>query len=279
MKRFHLGSKLQYRVLQPSTFLFNVAVIENQHQSILSERIRLTPDLSFDKHLSDPGESRYQRVHVPPTDYFEIDYEAEVELKPYYAPDTNIREVPHEILPLAIMPYIFPSRYCESDRLTRLATLQFGNLAPDYSRVQAICNWIYDNVFYLSGSTSSFTSAFNTVTERVGVCRDFAHLGIAFCRALDIPARFVTGYVVGLDPPDFHAVFEAYLDGRWYLFDATRLVSLQDFVRVGTGYDAADVAFATIFGAMEMSHMELFINEKSNIGYQSDVRPISTIAE
>jgi transglutaminase-like putative cysteine protease len=85
--------------------------------------------------------------------------------------------------------------------------------------------------------------------------------------------------VVGLNPPDFHAAFEAYLNDRWYLFDPTRLVSLQDFVRVGTGHDAADVAFATIFGAVEMSHMELFIHEQSGAARQSDLRPISTIVE
>lgn len=279
MKRFHLGAKLRYQVYQPATFLFNVAVAEGSHQRIISEQIRLSPELSFDAHVVDPGASRFQRVHVPATDYFELDYEAEVELKPYYAPDTSISEVPHESLPLAIIPYILPSRYCESDRLFRLAAMQFGYLSRGYSQVQGICNWIYENVFYLSGSTSSVTSAFKTVTERAGVCRDFAHLGIAFCRALDIPARFVTGYVVGLNPPDFHAVFEAYLGDRWYLFDPTRLVSLQDFVRVGTGYDAADVAFGTIFGAVEMNHMELFINEQTDIGYQADELPISTIVE
>lgn len=278
MKRFRLGSKLQYRVYQPATFIFNVAVTESDHQRIFSEKIEITPNLSVDSQISAMGQSRFQRIYVQPTDFLEINYQAEVELNPYYGPpDTEIGEVPHQNLPLEIIPFLFPSRYCESDRLTRLVTKQFGNLMPGYSRVQAICNWIYDNVFYLSGSTNTITSAFDTVTERAGVCRDFAHLGIAFCRALDIPARFVSGYVTGLNPPDFHAVFEAYLEGRWYLFDPTRLVSLQNFVRVGTGYDAADVAFATIFGAAEMSFMELFIEKESEKDPASDDQPVSTI--
>ena len=278
-KRFRLGSKLRYRVFQPATFIFNVTVMENEHQRILRETIHFTPDLPFDAQTSETGQSRFQRIHVQPTDFFEMNYQAEVEVNPHFATGTEIGEVPHEKLPLKIVPFIFPSRYCESDRLTRLVTKQFGNLLPGYSRVQAICNWIYDNVFYLSGSTSNITSAFNTVTERAGVCRDFAHLGIAFCRALDIPARFVSGYVVGLNPPDFHAVFEAYLEGRWYLFDPTRLASLKNFVRVGTGYDAADVAFATIFGAAEMTFMELYIEGGSGDPLAFDDQPISSIVE
>ena len=139
----------------------------------------------------------------------------------------------------------------------RLAQYEFGDLKPGYSRVNAICNWIYDNVEYLSFSSNQNTSAYDTATERVGVCRDFAHLGIAFCRAMNIPARFVSAYAYGLNPPDFHACFEAYL-GRWYLFDPSRLVPQNGIIRIGTGRDAADVSFATIFGSVQMEQMRLF---------------------
>lgn len=278
MKHFHLGARLQYRVHEPATFVFNIAVMQNIHQQVVSEQVRLRPEFGHDQYVCEPDGSRYLRVNVPAAGAFEIDYQAEVELNPHYSPANNIEETPHSVLPLEVMTYIYPSRYCESDRLMRLAMLQFGHLLPGYSRVQGICNWIYDNVVYLSGSTSSDTSAFNTVTERAGVCRDFAHLGIAFCRALGLPARFVTGYVVGLDPPDFHAAFEVYLGDRWYLFDATRLVSLDQFVRVGTGHDAADVSFATIFGPVEMTGMTLFIKGESPADTDTSVSAISTIA-
>ena len=172
-------------------------------------------------------------------------------------------------LPLDILYYLYPSRYCQSDRLLRFVAAEFGDLVPGYSRVTAICNWIYDNVLYLSGSSDSLTSACDTAIERVGVCRDFAHLGIAFCRALNIPARFVSGYAYGLNPPDFHAWFEAYLGGRWYLFDPTRLVPQNGLIRVGTGRDAADVSFATIFGPVQMNQMRLFMD------YLPDAKPIS----
>ena len=104
---------------------------------------------------------------------------------------------------------------------------------------------------YLAGTSCAETSAYDTFTRRAGVCRDFAHLGITFCRALGIPARFVSGYCWKLKPADFHAVFEAYLGGRWYLFDATRMCPLNGLVRIGVGRDAADTAFATYYGEIE----------------------------
>ncbi len=279
MTRYQLGSRLQYRVLEPATFVFNIAVVQNVHQRIVTETIRTTPRLDFDQYTEEPGGSRYLRVNVPAAGPFEIDYRAEVDVGPHCSPTATVEEIPPARLPLDVMTYLYPSRYCESDRLGRLAALQFGHLLPGYSRVQGICNWIHDNVMYLSGSTSSDTSAFNTVTERAGVCRDFAHLGIAFCRSLGVPARFVSGYVVGLDPPDFHAVFEAYLDGRWYLFDPTRLVSLERFVRVGTGHDAANASFSTIFGLAEMAEMTVFIDGGAGIAGDGATMAISSVDE
>ena len=114
----------------------------------------------------------------------------------------------------------------------------------------AIADWIHDNVEYLRGSTNSVTSAFDTVTQRTGVCRDFSHLGIALCRALNIPARYFSGYAYELDPPDFHACFECFIGGSWVVFDATRLAHLNGLVRIGTGRDAADAAVASIFGSV-----------------------------
>ena len=160
-------------------------------------------------------------------------------------------------LPADVVPYLYPSRYCEADKLVRLARHEFRTLQPGFSRVTAICNWIHDNVEYLRGSTNPHTSAYDTVTERAGVCRDFAHLAIAFCRAVAIPARFVAGYAYALEPPDFHAYFEAYLDGRWYIFDPTRLAPQTGLIRIGTGRDAADTSFATLFGAVAFSSMKV----------------------
>jgi transglutaminase-like putative cysteine protease len=155
-------------------------------------------------------------------------------------------------MPLEVLPYVYPSRYCQSDRLLRLASNNFGELWQGYSRVLAIQHWVQAHVTFASQTSNSNTSAVDTLVEQVGVCRDFTHLMIALCRALNIPARMVTGTDYGanphLGPPDFHAYVEVYLGDRWYLFDASGTGVPMGFIRVGTGRDAADVAFATIFG-------------------------------
>jgi transglutaminase-like putative cysteine protease len=127
----------------------------------------------------------------------------------------------------------------------------FGDIEPGHARVQAVCDWIHEHIEYRVGSTNTATTACDVFLQRSGVCRDFAHLGVAFCRALNIPARLAVGYArFDEPPPDFHAVFEAYLGGRWELFDPTRLTDPQDLVRIAVGRDAGDVAFATLFGSV-----------------------------
>ncbi len=153
---------------------------------------------------------------------------------------------------MRVLTHLYPSRYCQSDRLERMAERTFGTL-QGYAKVSGICNWIHDNVDYIRGSSDALTSAFDTVSQRAGVCRDFAHLAVAFCRAQGIPARYVSAYAWRLEPPDFHAVFEAWLQGpdggAWYLFDATRKSAVDGLVRIGVGRDAGEVAFCSIFGA------------------------------
>ena len=150
------------------------------------------------------------------------------------------------------MGYIYPSRYCQSDRLVKLAINEFGTLWQGHARVQAIRDWVRQHVAFTSNTSNSKTSAVDTLIARVGVCRDFAHLMIALCRAVNIPARFATGTDYGADPslgpPDFHAYVEVYLGDRWYIFDPSGTAIPMGCVRFGTGRDAADVAFATIFG-------------------------------
>lgn len=258
-RQFTCGCELDYQVMTDSTFIFNVAVADTENQTILEENLQLTPAFSYEEFVDPIVNNRYLKVNVSPC-LFKLSYQAKVEVTYLDQDPSQIVESPPKDLPIEILKYINPSRYCESDRMFHLAQSEFGDLSTGYSRVTAICNWIYDHVTYLSGSTNSQTSAFNTITERTGVCRDFAHLGIALCRALNIPARFAAGYAHNLIPPDFHAYFEAYLGGRWYLFDPTRLVSLEGLIRIGTGQDAADIAFATIFGSVNMEKMQLFVN-------------------
>ena len=257
--KFKLGCQLNYSIAQPSTLIFNISVSNNGYQRILQERIEIDPPLGFDEYTDPYAENRYFRVNAK-SGKLQVFYEATVELSHFYKQPDAIPEILPAALPLNTLYYLYPSRYCQSDKLMRLAQYEFGDLKLGYSRVTAISNWIYDNVEYLSFSSNQNTSAYDTATERVGVCRDFAHLGIAFCRALDIPARFVSAYAYGLNPPDFHACFEAYLEDRWYLFDPSRLVPQNGIIRIGTGRDAADVSFATIFGSVQMDQMRLFVD-------------------
>jgi len=152
------------------------------------------------------------------------------------------------------LTYVYPSRYCESDRLRQTARSEFGHLTSGYWRVRAIQDWVYRRTRFASGSSNSETSAIDTMISQSGVCRDFAHLMIAMCRALNIPARFVTGIDYGADPifgpTDFHAYVEVFLSDRWYLFDVSGMAQPAGLIRLGTGRDAADVSFATIFGSV-----------------------------
>jgi len=148
------------------------------------------------------------------------------------------------------LTYLRPSRYCPSDHVVGLAVAEFGSLPPGRPRVEAITTWIHHRVGYVAGASAVHDSAEDTLLTGQGVCRDFAHLGITLCRALQIPARFAAVYAPGLTPMDFHAVFEAWIDGAWLAFDATQLVPRPSLVRIATGRDAADAAFADILGGI-----------------------------
>lgn len=256
--RFTMHSKLAYDVKTPTVFILNLEAAALPRQRIVAEKLTLEPANPIDRFSDDEGGSRFFRVRAEPGP-FKVAYEAEVEVNMLDKAPEDIREVPVSDLPLDILPYLLPSRFCQSDLLGRFARREFGDLEPGHSRVTAICNWIYENVDYVRGSSDAQTSAYDTMVLRAGVCRDFAHLGITFCRALNIPARFASGYAWKLEPPDFHAVFEAYLDGDWYLFDPTRQAALQGLVRIGVGRDASDAAFATSYGEAEFKGMSVGI--------------------
>jgi transglutaminase-like putative cysteine protease len=252
---FRLFSELHYEVGGPSSFIMNVSAVANAAQRILSEKFEVDP-LSTVVECVAEGENRQHRF-VAEAGLVRVTYQAEVEVTHQIQPEEEIAEVPPGDLPASVVPFLYPSRYCESDMLVRLTEKEFGGLQGGFSRVTGICNWIHENVEYLRGTTNPMTSAYDTATERAGVCRDFAHLAIAFCRALAIPARFVAGYALDLAPPDFHACFEAWLGDRWYFFDATRLVPQTGFVRIATGHDAADTSFATLFGPVTFQTMSV----------------------
>lgn len=247
--KFKVVSEVQYYTLIPSTFIFNLHALNTASQKVLRENLSLNVDLKIEEFTSTHYPNRFIRLHVPQDICFTLNYDAIVETSSQLVDFNNAQEYTQiAYLESDVIPFLFPSRYCQSDKLQRLAFNQFGNIENPFLQVKSITDWIYNNIEYISGSTNSQTSAFDTITERMGVCRDFAHLGIALCRALSIPARYFTGYAYQLQTSDFHACFEAYIGGKWILFDATKLAPLNGMVKIATGRDAADAAVASIFG-------------------------------
>ena len=255
---FDIDCTLSYQVNGPTDFLFQIHALNGMDQHVLEESLVITPPLP--QHIfADPSVGhRFLRLHAD-AGPVELKYTARV-LRTPKPVDPAAREMPIAELPDDLLHNLNPTRYCESDHLGRTAQKMFGALPPGHARVQAIVDWIHDNLEYQVGSSQATTTARDVFVQRAGVCRDFAHLGVTFCRALNIPARLVVGYAVfDQPPPDFHAVFEAYLGGRWVMFDATRMSPVDELVRIATGRDAKDVAFATIFGPATMIAMSPLI--------------------
>jgi len=217
--------------------------------------------------------NRFVRFDAPPGP-LTISYCAQAEVN-YVRPDSDLGEAPVNQMPNEVLHFLSPTRYCESDLLSNAAQQLFGRVSSGVSRVQAVADWIHDNVQYVPGSSDATTTAQQIFVRRQGVCRDFAHLGITFCRALNIPARLVSGYVFFDEPPqDFHAVFEAWLDGRWVLFDATKMAPVERLVRVGTGRDAKDIAFATLFGAAVLRSKDITVRETAALAVPTPLRAV-----
>lgn len=183
------------------------------------------------------------------------------------SPDAH--EHPVGDLPNETLIYLLNSRYCEVDRLSNIASELFGATPPGWGRVQAVCDWVNSRVMFGYQHARPFRTALDVFTDRVGVCRDYQHLAIAFCRALNIPARYATGYLgdigVPLTPPmDFSAWFEVYLDNQWWIFDARNNIPRVGRVLIATGRDASDVAITTSFGAANLTRFEVIAEEVSN---------------
>lgn len=246
---FEIAAELDYTVRFRSAMILSVHARRNAAQRVVSEEFTVEPAVRRSEFTDDNG-NRFVRLDTGKSATLAIRYRASVDCDFEVRTASGIAPTPVASLADAAIPFLFPSRYCQSDRLGRLAWDLFGNIEKPHDKVVAITDWIYGNVEYVRGSTNSGTSAYDTVTQRVGVCRDFAHLGIALCRALNIPARYFTGYAYELDPPDFHACFECLIGGEWVVFDATRLAHLNGLVRIATGRDAADTAVASVFGAV-----------------------------
>ncbi len=268
MARLEFSIELSYDIGPlGADFVFNVHAAHTPRQAVVTESLQLSQSVPSSVYTDPATQSRFLRLHAG-AGPFALRYQAVVDLihfevQPDQLPELNLQAVPGEVL-----PYLYPSRYCQSDRLLTVASQEFGHLSPGYGRAREICEWVGRHVTFQGNTTSSSTSAIDTLIERVGVCRDFAHLMIALCRAANLPARMASGIDYGADPAlgptDFHAYVEVFLGDRWYMFDPSGTAIPMGLVRFATGRDAADIAFATIFGSVSSAQPVIHIQALPN---------------
>ncbi len=238
---------LEFYVSTPLPFVLMLRPRSGAQQWISQEQYKLIPNTPVTEFTDDYG-NLCQRL-IAPQGHFSISTNAEVMTadtidQAFGSPFIEIQNLPNEVL-----NYLLPSRYCESERFHQMATkITYGQFAG-YNQVSAIVSWLQNNIRYCPGSSGAQVSAIEVNSNGYGVCRDLAHLGIALCRSLSIPARMVVGYLYQLQPMDLHAWFEAYVGDRWYTFDAVNKQSgAGGYVAVGYGRDAADVAIYNQYG-------------------------------
>ena len=237
---------LAFDIAIPTPFVLMLRPRSGAQQWIASEQYKLEPKVPAFEFTDGYG-NLCQRLIAPPG-RFEVNTSAEVMTSDSVdqAPGAEFVEIQN--LPDHVLNYLLPSRYCESDRFSQLATDITSGQLPGYDQVAAIEAWLRTNIRYQPNNSDIQVSAIEVNARGWGVCRDLSHLGITLCRSLSIPARMVVGYLYGLEPMDMHAWFEAYVGGRWYAFDATQTQMKGGYVTIGYGRDAADVAVYNQFG-------------------------------
>lgn len=252
----------------PVPALVQVAARRGESVDVLRETWELDPAASRDE-LSDVYGNAIQRMTLGPGTA-RLRYDATVEVPGQ--PDEvcpSARQHAIEALPAEALHYLLASRYCESDVLAPAAAELFGAGPAGWPLAQAICDWVHQNVRFRYGSSDPATSARDVFARREGVCRDLAHLFVAFCRAMNLPARYVFGYLPDLfvepspDPMDFCAWAEVYLDGRWWTFDPRNNQPRVGRVLIGRGRDAVDVAMVTTWGAADLTGFEVWAEESA----------------
>ncbi|MEA2525862.1 MAG: hypothetical protein QOF01_3665 [Thermomicrobiales bacterium] len=236
---------------------------------IVREQWEIDPPTASHGYL-DHFQNRCERL-VLPAGASTLRYDAVVEVSgdpDPVAPGTP--QLPVEELPDETLVFTLASRYCQTETLSQVAWHLFGQSPPGWARVQAVCDWVHQNIRYGLLKSTPLTTAVDVYVAGGGMCRDFAHLSITFCRALNIPARYVFGYmpdigVPGPFPPmDFHAWFEAYLGDRWWTFDARFNTPRIGRIPIGIGRDAVDVAMLTTYGPAAFRRMEVWTDEVAN---------------
>ncbi|MFC3098478.1 transglutaminase-like domain-containing protein [Alteraurantiacibacter palmitatis] len=261
-----ISARFTFRLDTPTDVLLQFEAAQLPEQVVLRADTQLGETL----HLArvSAADAIGERLLLRAEGEFAVSYSAQVQVQRQLADIAALQALdPHE-LPAETVGYLFDSRYCQADRLQSFVATRFGGLQGG-ARINLMREWIACEIEYAPGSSTSDTTALDTFVERRGVCRDFAHVLIAFARASAIPARYVSCYAPGVDPPDFHALAEVFLadpetpgGGAWHMVDATGMADPAHTAKIGVGHDAADVSFMTVFGAAEYGEHEVKVTAR-----------------
>lgn len=263
-----IGCQLEFFCEGPTALLVLVHPHVNRRGDLVAaELLQLQPDLAVEV-LTDQQGNRWCRLTAP-GGTTRFSYSSEI-----HCPDSldpvvsSAPQCPVRALPIDTYPYLNPSAYCDTPALMSLAWDRFGAIQPGWPLVQAICDWVHQQIRFDYNASRPHQSASQTVASGAGVCRDFAHLAISLCRCMNLPARYCTGYLgytgipQGDAPVDFSAWFEVFLADRWYVFDARHNIPRSGRVLIGRGRDASDVPFLRSFGEHRLTRF-LVITELS----------------
>ena len=262
-----LGYEIEFHVPGPVPMLLLLHTLPDRDADLRHpDRLQITPDVPITEFLDTFG-NRCSRI-VAPAGTLRLCSDFMIEDPGVVLPlVADAEQHPVQDLPSECLPYLLPSRYCESDRLSDAAWDLFGDGPTGWGRVQAVCDWCFQNVEFGYPYANKTKTAWDVYEDRKGVCRDFTHLAISFCRALNIPARYATGYLgdigvpVDVNPMDFSACFQVYLGGRWHLFDARHNIRRIGWILMATGRDAADCALTTSFGPTTLTKFIVHADE------------------
>ena len=265
--QLRVGCELIYQCTQPTPMILALSVHYSRASDIVRpDNLMIQPSIPIQQYRDGFGNWCSRVVAPAGVTKFTVDALVnDTGLPDAVAP--GALQTPVEALPEETLRFLLGSRYCETDLLSPVAWQLFGQTAPGWGRVQAICDFVHQHIQFGYGFARSTKTAREVYEERAGVCRDFAHLAIAFCRSMNIPARYCTGYLgdIGVpasdSPMDFSGWFEAFLDGRWYAFDARHNTPRIGRVLIARGRDASDVAISTTFGPNTLEGFRVWTDE------------------
>ncbi|RJF95289.1 transglutaminase-like domain-containing protein [Noviherbaspirillum saxi] len=266
MMLIRAGCALAYQATQPLALLLLVKPHVAPSQILVRDMLETSSSQALEEFTDAHGNTLVRTTLLPGTTRFRHDALILVPESPHELP-AGVERVPIARLPPDALRYTFASRYCESDKLAQFANQHFGHIDDAAEQVRAVCDWTHTHIAYRYGSGTPFLSACDVIARGYGVCRDYAHVMIALCRALDIPARYVAGHMpyLGVSEADigidFHAYCEVFLGDRWHVFDPRHRRVHRGRVKIAHGMDAVDAAFGTMYGAAQLVDFQVWAYE------------------